>query len=184
MPVARAAPSGTRLITSTPPATTTSCCPDITACTAKSSACWLDPHARLTVVPGMDSGHPAARTEYRPMLLDWSPTCDTQPQTTSSTIPGSTPARSTSAVSTSGGQVGGVHVGQPAVALADRRADRFDDYRFTHLSSPFLTGDRPGRWPPARAARRCRPGRTRVRPGRRRCARPARVPPPSADRIR
>src|SRR4051794_26668446 len=101
IPVARAAPSGTLLITSTPPATTTSCCPDITACTAKSSACWLEPQARLTVVPGMDSGHPAARTEYRPMLLDWSPTCDTQPQTTSSTIPGSTPARSTSAVSTS-----------------------------------------------------------------------------------
>ena len=63
MPVARAEPSGTRLITSTPPATTTSCWPDITACTAKSSACWLDPHARLTVVPGMVSGQPAASTE-------------------------------------------------------------------------------------------------------------------------
>src|SRR3954463_10857130 len=35
------------------------------------------------------------------MLLDWSPTCDTQPQTTSSMIPGATPARSTSAVRTS-----------------------------------------------------------------------------------
>ena len=35
------------------------------------------------------------------MLLDWSPTCETQPQTTSSTISGSMPARSTSALSTS-----------------------------------------------------------------------------------
>src|SRR5215208_5737835 len=50
-----------------------------TACTAKSSACWLDPQARLMVVPGMCSGQPAAKTEYRPMLLDWSPTCETQP---------------------------------------------------------------------------------------------------------
>ena len=32
----------------------------MTACTAKSSACWLDPHARFTVVPGMCSGQPAA----------------------------------------------------------------------------------------------------------------------------
>ena len=34
------------------------------------------------------------------MLLDWSPTCDTQPQITSSTIAGSMPARSTSSLST------------------------------------------------------------------------------------
>ena len=31
-----------------------------------------------------------------------------------------------------GGQVGGMHLRQPAVALADRRANRFDDDRFTH----------------------------------------------------
>jgi hypothetical protein len=34
----------------------------MTACAAKSSACWLDPQARLTVVPGMLSGQPAAST--------------------------------------------------------------------------------------------------------------------------
>src|SRR5690625_288308 len=100
MPVDRAAPSGTRLITSTPPATTTSCCPDITAWAAKSSACWLDPQARLTVVPGIVSGQPAASTAKRPMLLDWSPTCETQPQITSSITAGSTPVRSISAPST------------------------------------------------------------------------------------
>ena len=74
IPVARADPMGTRLITSTPPATTTSCWPLMTACAAKSSACWLDPQARFTVVPGIDSGQPAASTANRPMLLDWSPT--------------------------------------------------------------------------------------------------------------
>src|ERR1700710_637393 len=78
-----------------------SCWPHITACTAKSSACWLDPHARFTVVPGMCSGQPAASTEYRPMLLDWSPTWETQPQITSSTTSGSTPVRSASSLSTS-----------------------------------------------------------------------------------
>src|SRR5215207_5063171 len=34
------------------------------------------------------------------MLLDWSPTCETHPHTTSSTMSGSTPARSISALST------------------------------------------------------------------------------------
>ena len=62
MPVGAPTPSGTRLIDSTPPATTTSCWPDITACAANSSACWLDPQARLTVVPGIVSGQPAAST--------------------------------------------------------------------------------------------------------------------------
>ena len=132
MPVARAEPSGTRLITSTPPATTTSCWPDITACTAKSSACWLDPQARLTVVPGMCSGQPAASTEYRPMLLDWSPTWETQPHTTSSTIVGVDAGALDERVEHDRGQVGGVHVGQAAVALADRGAHRLDDDGFTH----------------------------------------------------
>ena len=88
---ALAAPSGTRLIDSTPPATTTSCCPDMTACTAKSRACWLDPHARFTEVPGMLSGQPAARTELRAMFAPCSFTCVTQPMTTSSTSSFRTP---------------------------------------------------------------------------------------------
>ena len=49
-----------------------------------------------------------------------------------------------------------MHLGQSAVALADRGANRFDDYRFTHLSSPFLSGDTPGRWPLAPAGPRSR----------------------------
>ncbi len=83
-----------------------------------------------------------------------------------------------------GGQVGGVHLGQSAVALADRRPDRFDNYRFTHSSSPFLTSDRPGRRPPARATPRCRPARIRSLQGRRPCVDPDQEQRPSADRIR
>src|SRR5215471_1952687 len=70
---------------STPPATTISIAPHMTACAAKSRACWLEPHARLIVVPGMLSGQSAASTANRATLLDWSPTWETQPQMTSST---------------------------------------------------------------------------------------------------
>ena len=113
----RAAPSGTRLITSTPPATTTSCAPEITWATAKSTACWLDPQARLTVVPGMDSGQPAASTANRPMLDDWSPTWPTQPQITSSTTAGSMPVRCASARSTSADRSAACAVDSPPPRL-------------------------------------------------------------------
>ena len=45
---------------STPAAITTSYAPAITPCAAKCSACCDDPHWRSTVVPGTDSGKPAA----------------------------------------------------------------------------------------------------------------------------
>ena len=44
----------------TPPATITSFVPLMTACAAKCTACWLDPHCRSMVVPGTSSGNPAA----------------------------------------------------------------------------------------------------------------------------
>ena len=90
-------PIGVRDMTSTPPATATSYCPLSTPAAAKWTACWEDPHCRSTVVPGTDSGHPAERTAVRAMSKVCSPTCDTQPQTTSSTTTGSMPVRSTSA---------------------------------------------------------------------------------------
>ena len=49
------------------------------------------------VVPGTLSGQPAANTALRPMLVDCSPVCITQPITTSSMMPGSIPVRSISA---------------------------------------------------------------------------------------
>src|SRR5215212_11319604 len=99
-PSPRAAPMGTRLIDSTPPATTTSACPLITVAAAKATACWEDPHWRSIVVPGTLSGQPAASDALRPMLNVCSPTWLTQPQNTSSTTAGSTPDRSASAVRT------------------------------------------------------------------------------------
>src|ERR1051325_3791801 len=58
-------------------------------------ACWLEPHLRSTVVPGTDSGKPAARTALRPTLAACSPTCMTQPAITSSMSDGSSLLRAT-----------------------------------------------------------------------------------------
>src|SRR5450759_4022592 len=91
---------GTRLMTSTPPATATSYCPEITPAAAKCAACWEEPHWRSSVVPGTASGQPAASTALRPTLAACSPVWLTTPQITSSTRAGSIPVRSTSAVST------------------------------------------------------------------------------------
>src|SRR3954469_24359525 len=96
-PSPRVEPIGTRLIDSTPPATTTSAWPLITVAAAKATACWEEPHCRSIVVPGTDSGQPAASAASRPTLPACSPTWLTQPQKTSSTTPGSRPARCTSA---------------------------------------------------------------------------------------
>src|SRR3989442_11546443 len=85
---------------STPAAITTSYAPAITPCAAKCAACCDEPHWRSTVVPGTDSGNPAARAAARPTLPDWSPICITQPTITSSTTAGSSPFRSTSACNT------------------------------------------------------------------------------------
>ena len=52
---------GTRLIDSSPAATTMSYAPAITPWAAKAMACWLLPHCLSTVVAGTDPGYPAAR---------------------------------------------------------------------------------------------------------------------------
>ena len=91
---------GTLLMDSTPPATAKSYCPAITPAAAKWTDCWLDPHARFTVVAGTLSGQPAASTAVRPTLSAWSPTWLTQPHTTSSTSSGRIPVRSASDVRT------------------------------------------------------------------------------------
>jgi hypothetical protein len=61
-------PSGTRVIDSTPPAMAMSYRPAITPAAANSAACWDEPHWRSTVVAGIRSGQPAARTALRPTL--------------------------------------------------------------------------------------------------------------------
>ena len=91
---------GTRDIDSTPPAITKSYCPAITPAAPKCAACWLDPHCLSIVTPVTSSGKPAASAAFRPTLKACSPTCETAPQMTSSTIAGSMPVRSTKPWST------------------------------------------------------------------------------------
>src|SRR6266511_4155201 len=113
---------GTWLITSTPPATTRSWVPERTAWAAKCSACCDEPHCLSIVVAGTDSGKPADRTVTLPMFEAWGPTWPTQPQSTSSISAGSTPAPDQRPEHVRA-EVGGMHLRQRAVALADRRAD-------------------------------------------------------------
>src|SRR5262245_37773923 len=82
----------------TPPATTRSAVPDRTACAAKCTACWDEPHCRSTVVPGTCSGSPATSQQVRAMSPACGPTVSTHPKITSSTAAGSTPDRSISAL--------------------------------------------------------------------------------------
>jgi hypothetical protein len=57
------APSGTRLIDSTPPTITMSLSPAAIPAAAKCTACWLEPHWRSMVVAGTVSSKPAASTD-------------------------------------------------------------------------------------------------------------------------
>src|SRR6266513_2325958 len=91
--------SGMRVVLAVPDATTRSIAPDMTACAAKCAACWDEPHWRSTVVEGTWSGSPAESHPLRPMLMDCSPTCETQPVMLSFTIDGSTPVRANSSFS-------------------------------------------------------------------------------------
>src|SRR5277367_4061428 len=146
---------------STPPATTTSCWPDSTPWTANSRACWLEPQARLTVVPGIDSGQPAASTAYRPMLADWSPTWPTQPQITSSTIAGSMPVRCASARSTSADRSAACAVDSPPPRLptavltaSTTTASRaISGSPYAYYENTVLAGARQATRPAYRAAR-------------------------------
>ncbi len=81
----------------TPPATTRSAVPDITAWAAKCTACCDEPHWRSTVVPGTSSEYPATSQHVRAMSPACGPIVSTQPNTTSSTAAGSTSTRSNSA---------------------------------------------------------------------------------------
>ena len=127
LPSATDAPIGTRVMFSTPAAMTTSYAPAITPCAAKCAACCDEPHWRSTVVPGTDSGNPAASAALRAMLMPCSPTCMTQPMITSSTSAGSRPLRSTIVADHVRGEVDGVDVLELAVAASERRADCVDD---------------------------------------------------------
>src|SRR3546814_14824098 len=58
---------GTRVIDSIPAATTTSCVPDMTACSANWIACCDDPHCRSIDTAGTLSGNAESRKALRPI---------------------------------------------------------------------------------------------------------------------
>ena len=131
-PASMAAEMGIALMFCTPPATTTSAVPDITACAAKCTACCDEPHCRSTVTPGTSDGSPAASQHVRAMSpglradrVDASEDhvvhhcwvhCDTVEQRTQDVR----------------AEVSRVDGGQPAAAPADRSADRIDDEGVSH----------------------------------------------------
>ena len=80
---------GARVIDSTPPATTTSASPDSTVRDARIAASRDEPHSRLTVVAGTETGSPASSTAIRPTLRLSSPAPLALPQTTSPISAGS-----------------------------------------------------------------------------------------------
>ena len=121
----------------TPPATTTSAVPDITACAAKCTACCDEPHCRSTVTPGTWSGSPAASHAVRAMSPACGPTVSTQPKITSSTAAGVDARAGHERGQRGRAQVGGMHPGQPAAAPGDRGADGFHDVRFHRFAQPY-----------------------------------------------
>src|SRR5438093_1307255 len=85
----------TRLIDSSPPATMIGTLSTITRCAAIAIACRPDEQRRLTVVPAVVTGSPARSAAWRAMFWPVAPSGSAQPITTSSTSPGSIPARFT-----------------------------------------------------------------------------------------
>src|SRR5262245_2911122 len=70
--------------------------PAATAWAAKWTACWLEPHMRLSVTAGTCTGKPARSTPSLPTLAPCSSTCVTVPVMTSSIFAGSIRTRSAS----------------------------------------------------------------------------------------
>ena len=87
----------TQEIDSSPPATITGTRSTITRCAAMAMACRPEEQKRLTVVPAVVTGNPARRAICRATFPPVVPSGRAQPMITSSTSPGSTPARSTAA---------------------------------------------------------------------------------------
>src|SRR5215510_15180051 len=87
----------TRLMDSTPPATTIGTSSTITLLAAVAMAIIPEEHWRSTLMPAVVTGNPAAIAHWRAMLDPWVPCWRAAPIMTSSTSPGSTLARSRTA---------------------------------------------------------------------------------------
>ena len=105
----------TRLIDSMPPPIAISTPSSITERAATAIACRPDAHCRSMVVPATVTGSPARIAPLRATFITMVPCCMAQPITTSSTSPGSMPARLTASAITWPAMVG------PSVLLSAPR---------------------------------------------------------------
>jgi hypothetical protein len=133
MPVERAAPSGTRLITSTPPATTTSLLAghdrlrgEVQRLLARSAGP-VDRGARDALGPAR--GQHRIASDIARLIPDLG---DTAPDHVVDDLR-IDPRPLDERAQHDRGEVGGVHAGQPAVPLAHGGADRLHDHCFPHV---------------------------------------------------
>ena len=98
---------GARDIDSTPPAMIRSASPVEMARAPSTTACSPEPHSRLTVAPGTETGSPASSAAMRATLRLSSPAWLAQPNRTSSMASGSTFVRATSARTTTAARSSG-----------------------------------------------------------------------------
>ncbi len=126
-------PIGTRLIDSTPPATTRSYWPLTRPAAAKWTDCWLEPHWRSTVTPGTDCGQPAAEHgaagDVERLLADLA---DAAPDHVVDLGRVGQPGALRERVEHVRRQVHRVNPGQRAVPLSYRRPNRRHDHRVAH----------------------------------------------------
>ena len=97
VPLGMLAPSGTRVIISTPQAMPVSMTPAWIRPATRWVDCWAEEHWASMVVPAVCWGSPASNQARRTSALDCSPACVTQPPMTCSTSSAGTPERSISA---------------------------------------------------------------------------------------
>ena len=125
-------PIGTRLMLSTPAAITTSYAPAITPCAAKWRACCDDPHCRSTVVPGTESGKPAARSALRPDVQRLLTHLRDAAHDHVVDHRGVEVVAHHERVEHVRGEVDGVPSGEPAVAPPERGSNGVDDHGVRH----------------------------------------------------
>ena len=143
-PLKTLAPRPTRLMASTPQEMPMSMASTTIRLLMKWLACWAEPHWQSTVVAADSYGQPGAQPgvagDVGGLLAGLG---DAAPDDLLDRS--GVDARLLDQLDLRGGeQLGGVEARQPAVALADRRPDGFDDDRLTHVLLP-------GRWQRRRA---------------------------------
>ncbi len=122
----------------TPPATTRSVVPLMTAWAAKCTACWDEPHWRSTVVPGTSSGRPGGQPRGAGDVAGLG--ADGVDAAEDDVLDGGRVDAGPvdEGVERVGAEVRGVHVGQAPAPAPHRRPDRIDDVGLSHVRGVLL----------------------------------------------